>query len=481
MRGRYLALVAVVLVAGVGTALAIRGGDGGKPTQCGESGGDSFRPITGLPLRDPPELRSQGGTLEVDLEVDEQSTTISGRRVGAKVYNGQFVGPTLRLQPGDTLVVNLENRLDEPTNLHFHGMHVSPEPPADDVIHTHVMPGQSFQYVVEIPADHNPGTFWYHSHQHGQAEEQVFGGLSGTIVVDGDESGLPDRLQNLPERVFALKDLQVEDGAIVDQDIDSDKPTHRTVNGLVQPRFESQVGRPELWRFANIGADIWYRIDTSRLEARVVNEDGNPVTAPRPSPDELVLPPGKRYDVIVLPTRVGTFELKTLQFSTGPDGDCYPEALLATGLVGAGPEPEPLPDRVAVDGPKPERVSGDPPIDNTFTFTEVEGGAFMINGKTFDPNRPPDVQVPLDATQNWRLVNKTRELHPFHLHIDDFTVLSINGTPYDATSQQDTVPLPVGGEVVIRTTFSDFEGEFVFHCHILAHEDAGMMATVLVQ
>ncbi len=497
-RLRYLVvLVAVIGVVGVAVAVVGGGDDEDRQVQaaCGESGRDSFKPVTGMELRDPLELESQGGTLSVDLRVTEQKTSVSGTGVTAKVYDGPwavpsgkyglFVGPTLRVKPGDTLIVNLDNRLDEPTNLHFHGMHVSPKAPGDDVF-IHVMPGDTYRYELDIPSDHNPGTFWYHSHQHGSAEEQVFGGLSGTIVVEGDEADLPKALQGLPERVFALKDLQVgTNGAILDQGIDSNKPTHRTVNGLVEPNFGLNVGRPELWRFANIGADIWYLIDLTDLDARVVNEDGNPVTSPRPEPSELLLPPGKRYDVIVRPDQVGTWELKTLQYRTGPDGDCYPETELASALVGVGPEGKPLPERVAVRGPKPPTPDADPPIDFTATFTEDDNG-FYINGKQFDPNRPPDVTVPVNTTQTWLLQNETQEQHPFHLHVDDFTVLSINGEPYPATSQQDTVPLPIGtpedpGQVVISIPFDRYTGEFVFHCHILAHEDGGMMATVMVE
>ena len=103
----------------------------------------------------------------------------------------------------------------------------------------------------------------------------------------------------------------------------------------------------------------------------------------------------------------------------------------------------------------------------------------MIDGKQFDPNRV-DQQVKLGTMEEWTIRNDTEELHPFHIHINDFQVMSINGEPYEAHSLQDTIPLPIHGEVVIRIPFRDYTGKFVYHCHILNHEDNGMMGIVEV-
>ena len=103
----------------------------------------------------------------------------------------------------------------------------------------------------------------------------------------------------------------------------------------------------------------------------------------------------------------------------------------------------------------------------------------MIDGKQFDPNRV-DQQVKLGTVEEWTIRNVTEELHPFHIHVDDFQVMSINGEPYEANGRQDTIPLPIKGEVVVRIPFNDFTGKFVYHCHILNHEDNGMMGIVEV-
>ena len=135
-----------------------------------------------------------------------------------------------------------------------------PSGESDNVLR-HVMAGETAPYRVDLPADHAPGTYWYHSHQHGISEEQVFGGMSGLIVVEGLIDLLPEELRDIEERSFALKDFQLTaDGAIVSDNIDSNAPTTRTVNGAVNPSLSIAPGETQLWRLANIGADIWYEV-----------------------------------------------------------------------------------------------------------------------------------------------------------------------------------------------------------------------------
>jgi FtsP/CotA-like multicopper oxidase with cupredoxin domain len=113
-------------------------------------------------------------------------------------------------------------------------------------------------------------------------------------------------------------------------------------------------------------------------------------------------------------------------------------------------------------------------------FSEDEStNTFFINDKEFDPDRV-DVRPRLGTVEEWTLRNASDEQHPFHIHVNDFQVVSVGGEPYEAHGLQDTVPLLPGNDVVIRTRFADFTGRFVFHCHILNHEDAGMMAVVEV-
>src|SRR4029079_8134584 len=180
-------------------------------------------------------------------------------------------------------------------------------------------PHTTANVAVPVPDDMSPGTYWYHSHEHGMSEEQVFSGLSGAIVVQGLEDRLPAELRDVPQKLFALKDLQVKGSAIVTKNIDSDAPTTRTVNGLVAPRLEITPGKTKMWRLANISADIWYRVNFDGGPMHVIAEDANPVGEVW-SADKLLLPPGKRCDVLVRGPEAGSYAVKTLPYSTGHEG-----------------------------------------------------------------------------------------------------------------------------------------------------------------
>lgn len=354
----------------------------------------------GLPFSEPPELVSQNGVLRVTLTADEKTTEVSGTKVKGRVYNGLFAGPTLRVRPGDRLEITLVNRLRQYTNLHFHGMHVSPAGNSDNIF-VMVEPGKTFHYVVKIPTDHPSGTFWYHSHGHPHSEEQVFGGLSGALIVAGVVNKLPPALQDIRDRVFDLKDLQVRNGAIVASNIDSDAPTTRTTNGLVNPQLAIWSGETQLWRFANIGADIFYRLYLQGHRFHVIAEDGNSVNRVWAA-DELVLPPGKRFEVLVQGGQVGTYELRTLFYNQGKQGDQYPPRRLGTLTVRGPVQPAAaLPTRLV---PFVDLRSVPIAKRRELVFSENDAtNQFFINAKQFSMDRV-DQRVQLGTTEEWVMV-----------------------------------------------------------------------------
>jgi suppressor of ftsI len=434
----------------------------------------TFPAQQGRPFAEPKELRSSGGVLRATFTADDQAFDVAGASVRGKAYEGTFIGPTLHVRPGDTIAINLKNRLGETTNLHTHGFFTSPAGISDNVLRV-MKPGSDNPVRIKIPPDMSPGTYWYHSHLHGKTEEQVFSGLAGVIIVDGLVGRLPPALRDIPDRVLALKDLQVKKGAIPVDNIDSSAPTTRTVNGLVNPRIDARPGGAQLLRLANLSADIWYRLKLDGSRFNVIAEDANPVGRVWRA-DELILPPGKRFDVLVRWDAPGTYRLRTLKFSTGPDGDSYPERTLATVDVAGEPiAPAPLPTRM---GPLPHFQTAKISRRRTLTFGENNAkGTFFINGRQFQMGYV-NQYVKFDTNEEWTLRNVTRELHPFHIHVNDFQVMSIGGRKVNSPSLMDTVALPMGKSVVIRMRFRRYTGKFVYHCHILAHEDAGMMGIV---
>jgi suppressor of ftsI len=396
----------------------------------------------GRPLRQPAVYTSRHGVLAVTLVASQRRVPTAGRRVLAKVYNGSFTAPTLVASPGDLVRVTLVDHLDEPTNLHFHGLSVSPGGHADNIF-VSVAPGHSFRYEFRLPRDAATGTFWYHSHemvpmsQMGRfpgaaSEEQVFDGLSGLLEVKGIARDLPARLRGIPQRYLALRDVQIAGDAIVDADIDSNAPTTRLVDGQLRPRMTIAPGQTQLWHIGNVGADIFYRLSLPGHTFEVIAQDGHPVIHAR-RVSSLLLPPGKRWDVLVRGGRRGTAPLKTLFYHEGDDN--YPVTTLAT--------------------------------------------LFFIDGQAYDPSKI-NFRAKLNTVQQWTIVNHTEETHPFHMHTYPMQLISVNGVPATFDGYQDEIVLPAHGYVVMRVRFSGFTGETVFHCHILAHEDAGMMANIEV-
>ena len=429
---------------------------------------------TRLPLAEPPVISSAGGLLSARL-VAEPRTVRAGRlRFVAKTYNGLLVGPTLRARPGDRVVIRLVNHLAEPTNLHFHGLHISPAGHADN-IYLSVPPGRSFTYSFVIPTDEAPGSYWYHSHVDMTSEEQVFAGLSGVIEVDGLTAALPAGLHGLAERVIALRDVQVSHGTVVSQNINSDAPTTRPVDGQLDPTIAITPGETQLWHLANIGADIFYRVHLDGQTFRVVAQDGHPVTRTYTAAS-LVMPPGKRYDVLVVGGAPGRHLLRTLDYNQG--GDRYPDRVLAT--LDSDGAPQPVAQAPTTFLPSPDLRGMPTARYRRFVFSERDAlSKYFINGRQYDRHRI-DVRARINTVEQWTIENPTDEQHPLHIHTYPMQVIAINGRRQAFTGYQDEVLLPIHGRVTIRLRFADITGETVFHCHILAHEDHGMMANLLV-
>jgi FtsP/CotA-like multicopper oxidase with cupredoxin domain len=438
--------------------------------------------VQGLPYVEVPTIKSSGGKVSATFNASNASYTVAGRKISGLTYQGQFMGPTLLVDPGDTIEITLKNSLKDPTNFHTHGMHTSPITTSDNVLRVMQGNGSDNQVQIAIPKKVAPGTYWYHAHLHGLTEEQVMGGLSGAIVISGLNDRLPKELQGVPDHLLALKDVQLKGNAIVSTNIDSNAPTTRLVNAQVNPVLTAQPGCTQLLRIGNFSADIWYNLQLEGATFSVIAEDANVVTTVE-AKDTILLPPAKRYDVLVRWDEAGTYKLKTLAYITGKTGDNYPERVLATFKVaGEKAAPIPMPETMGElpDDQAPAMNNDTIAARHTLVFSENNtAGTFFINGKQFSDGAPL-ITAKLGTTEEWTIKNVTQEEHPFHIHVNDFQIMSINGEPYNAPSLQDTVPLPIGGEVVIRMRFLDFVGKYVFHCHILAHEDGGMMAAIAV-
>jgi FtsP/CotA-like multicopper oxidase with cupredoxin domain/cytochrome oxidase Cu insertion factor (SCO1/SenC/PrrC family) len=427
----------------------------------------------------PTEFKSENGVLRGKFVLEPTTLEFNGRKVRTNTYNGLYCPPTLRVSPGDTIELEFVNNCPQPSNIHFHGMVVPPLYNGDNIF-VRVDPGHTFNYKFTVPKDHTPGLYYYHAHSHGFSERQITFGFSGALVVDGQLNAYPD-LKEVKEQIMVLKDIQISPFGDVSQDIVTSRTAIRTVNGQINPIIHAKPGESQFWRIANTGANLYYRLSLGGQTFYVVAEDANPTLKMLPV-TEYLLGPSARVEVMVQFPAEGKYNLKTEQVRTGPAGDGYPATELVTvDVKGDAVTPISLP--IAKDCCiNPVQDLRTLPINEKrlIVFNETDTD-FRVNNRIFDENRI-DTRVPLGNVEEWTIRNATDELHQFHIHQTDFQITEINGKPVEFTGHRDNFVIPIRGEVKFIIPFTNpvIVGNFVYHCHIIEHEDGGMMATIQV-
>ena len=434
-------------------------------------------------------------------------------------FQGRQEPPVIRANQGDSIDITLRNDMSanpnskcatgpcmNMTNLHFHGLHVSPNAPQDDVLSMIAMPGETLQYKVEIPRNQPPGLYWYHPHAHGESNKQVLDGMSGAIVIEGIERYVPE-VARMRERILVLRDsafdgtspqatrlraiAEVPPGRCGSS---TEQPERVfTVNGAVRPQIPIAAGERQFWRIVNASPDLYADLQMDGEQLEIVALDGMPLAFHDPHhktrlASHVLVPPAGRLEVIVTgQSGRAKARLRTRCFDTGPDGDPNPSMVLAD-LVDVKTETSEIRTvSASVQTPLFVRVS-DATLtslekaapDFTVTFTEDKEG-FYINGKRFGLEDAPMTRVRVGVYQHWRIVNKTHEVHPFHIHQVHFLFYSTNDQPEPQPEWLDTVNVPAEGSVDLIMNFTDpiIRGMSLFHCHLLSHEDKGMMAKIL--
>jgi FtsP/CotA-like multicopper oxidase with cupredoxin domain len=460
----------------------------------------SQTPPGGEPLAEPPVRVGPDGLLDTSLTALRGPAQVGGVTATTTVYEEIVPGPTLRVRAGDRLRLVLVNRLGEDTNLHVHGLHVSPAGNADNVF-VHVRPGQTFQYEYALPADHPAGLYWYHPHLHGNSDPQLFGGMAGLLVVEGDLDALPG-IAGVPERLLVLQATRLDAaGRVQFGDELPNAPLTRLVNGQVNPTLQIRPDETQRWRIANASADTFFRLQLDGHCLHQIAADGNTLASVW-SRDEVLLAPGNRVEVLVQGGTAGRYALRTLAYDKGAvsmGAALEPEAVLAT-LVSEGEPlaPTPLPTTLLPFADlREEQVARSRTVTFQVPMAGMRGMAgmhgmagmrgmagmmhdmFLIDSKGFDPNRV-DQTVRLGSVEEWTIRNASDEVHPFHIHVNPFQVVAVNGQRQEAHGYLDTATVPRRGEITIRLRFADFPGKFVYHCHLLMHQDGGMMGVVEV-
>jgi FtsP/CotA-like multicopper oxidase with cupredoxin domain len=513
---------------------------------------------TGSTVTAPPELKSSGGTLEVTFNF-QTVTDAQGLVRYCYVTTAGSESPTLRVNPGDLLIIHFNNNLPataaasasnnmagmkmalnpkdsttssacngvmsaDASNIHFHGTNVAPVCGQDEVLQTLVSPGQSFTYNVQIPANEPPGLYWYHPHAHGISEGQVQGGATGALIVEGIQS-VDTALADLTERTFVLRDQVLPASEANDSNVPAWDLSINYVP-VTYPSYTPAVimtnpAQQELWRVANTAADtimnLEYIVNGVPQPVQVVAIDGYPIISGSSgqasmSETSILLPPGSRAEFVVTTPNVGDqAQLSTQYWNTGPDGDYDPTRTLATIVSQAGAESSVATQAAVTKLPSKAVATKVTRFANLGQTTPVAQRNLYFSETLQDPSDPnspttffiteqgqtpaaftmgqaPNIVVHSGTVEDWVIQNTATEDHIFHIHQIHFQVLEVNGQPVNDPAIRDTVDIPYWDgtgpypSVKVRMDFRDpnIVGTFVYHCHILQHEDSGMMGVIQV-
>jgi FtsP/CotA-like multicopper oxidase with cupredoxin domain len=526
----------------------------------------------------PEDLHSHNGVLEVHLSM-RSFISADGETRYCYINADGSQAPTLRLQPGDLLILNLKNELSPAisslhlhadaksscgsgsemmtaaaTNLHFHGLYLPPLCHQDETLGTFIQASDpAFEYRVRIPQDQPPGLYWYHPHPHGFSEAQVLGGASGALIVEGIERANP-LVAGLPERVLVIRDQKMSGSgsktnpASEESAYLPEKPSKDlSINYIPVPYPNyptALIGMKPLerqfWRVLNASADTYLdlqvRFGRKAQNLGVVALDGVPVGSGNGNTrdrilwqSDILIPSGGRAEFIVNGPPEGVpATLVTLGVETSPFVD--EDSLLPLSGTNPGPAPAddddntpPRPLATIVASPAPDKsLSTLPLFSSSLNATRLPPLAsakpirqrkLYFSEKVEDPKHPntstifyiteegqtpaaynpaaaiPNISVHQGDVEDWTIENRSQELHTFHIHQTHFIVLERDGVIVDEPNLRDTISVgfwdgssPQYPSTKLRMDFRDpnIVGTFPYHCHILQHEDGGMMGTIQV-
>ncbi len=529
------------------------------------------RPASGSIVEEPQELHSQNGVLEARLTAYNSPDAHDSVRYCYLDAAGHE-SPTLRVHPGDLVVLHLTNALTSfapnkmdmahphpagnpctsgmmspvSTNLHFHGLTIPPVCHQDDVLKTSLQPGDApFEYRFRIPGDEPPGLYWYHPHIHGFSKQQLLGGASGALIVEGIERAKPVTA-GLPERVFVIRDLDlihpdappsksepVTPHFLIDRDGDAanngtgfGKPAKDlSINYVPVPypdyppaTIAMKPGEKQLWRVLNASAITYLNLQVLFNKVPqslgLVAMDGNPMDQHSSEPmaidpqTHIALPPGARVEFVVTGPKEGDSALfVTRTVDTGPGGENDTNRALAKIVpssttpdagprLESAPQPLPPPSQAWLGSVAPVRVRHlyfSEKLTNPNDPTSAVEFYLTVDGqepKMFDMNSEiPNIVAQQGTVEDWIIENRSQELHAFHIHQLHFLLLEYSGKQVREDFLRDTVNVPYFNNhtltypsVRLRMDFRDpnMVGSFVYHCHLLEHEDKGMMGSIQV-
>nr|WP_137938116.1 multicopper oxidase family protein [Chitinivorax sp. B] len=412
---------------------------------------------------------------------------MTGTETQCWTYNGNLPGPLIDVFEGDTVEILLENRLPQATTIHWHGLPVPPE--HDGNPQDAVPPGEQRWYRFTLPKG-SAGTYWYHPHPHGTTPEQVFRGMAGVFIVRTKE----DPLADIPERLLLVSDLKLaKDGQIAPNDTNDEMNGREgqfvLVNGQHQPILRFHQGGRERWRIWNASNARYLRLTLPGMRFALVGTDGGLLEHPIPNLTEWLVAPAQRVELIVeVGEQPGLIDLTAAVYARGKMGSVQPDQPQRLLTVDFGAV------KATTLAPLPTVLRRIEPLGRhrakkRVVFSEEMSMAdgrhdmkFLLNGRRYDMSRV-DLISRINQIELWEIVNQADMDHPFHIHGTQFQVVESvfegKTTRPAYRAWYDTVNLRAG-EIVRIKLVQSFKGLRMFHCHILEHENAGMMAQLKV-
>jgi len=480
------------------------------------AGGPSLAKTSDGDLADPPTL-----ALPASLTISTKSVTVAGRTVDRTcTYGDSFPAPTISVRQGEWVDLTFVNRIlltesdatvpaygrrrpGSQTNVHFHGTHVTPMGSGDNMT-VMLDKGDSFRYNFRVPTDHPAGLFWYHPHLHGLVTSQMSRGAAGMLYITNAHTRAVNRLYR--RRILVLQQLYLDADlrTAISDDGERDDPLRAitVINGEESPLIRMRPGERQVWSISNASSSAFYQLHfPDTVGVRVLAYDGLTRAGfadPTDAGPVVQIAPGKRVEIEVkVSGQPGAWPLVLDAYFQGVD--TWPARTIATVVVSGAPmsdagpvplDPAGLPNLMGVAPDKSRTII----FDQNDAVPEGEFGRFRmyLEGSTphaWDPNVPEWTDSVLGQVEQWTLKNLTEQEHPIHVHVNPFQVISVSGVynggtpaPVLVTGHHDTVVVPPFGSAVVKTRFTEFPGgPILMHCHILDHEDMGMMTSFYIQ
>ena len=420
-------------------------------------------------------MKHQNQTVEFNLTASKFPWDIApGKTITAWGFNNQIPAPVLRADIGDTMIIRVKNELEEATVIHWHGLRIPSSMDGTGVVQEPINPGETFEYRFQLP---DAGTFWFHAHANETV--QMERGMYGALIVE-DPAG---QVITDAERIFMIDDMKLDAKnrftkpgwffPRIKERHDGRQGNTLLINGKENPRVDVHAGQRERWRFINSSSARYFYLYMGGRPFQIIGTDGGLLESPI-TVNKILLTPGERIDVIAGPFKEGeNILIESLAYNRMTFLKSKRQAFATIQVGKERSSIANIPENLR----KIESLaSQDAPVTRKIKFSVgpslKNGMNFLVNNKVHVDDKP----VKAGELQVWEISNTSLMDHPFHLHGEFFQVIEENGKAPEYRAWKDTYNLTPRSKIKIAWMPDHRTGMWMYHCHILEHHEAGMMA-----